>query len=197
MRYLATVFSTATSSTAICNIALGLIGVDRIVDINGTSKVERDCKLIYDHARREVLEGYHWRFARKMVELARLSETPLFGFSFAYSLPADCIRPINLSDKDTPFRVVGDQLHCNLQEDVYLEYTFDNKDAATFTGKFITSLSHRMAAPLALTIKKDKKLSQEMWDYYNALLPTNEADDARSENFEENRSDPYVDARLR
>jgi len=188
------------SETSICNLALGLIGVGRIADIAGTTAVERDCNAIFDHAREEVLGGYHWGFARKQALLAQLATGPVItsdygGYDYAYALPADCIRPLSLSDATTQFSREGDEIHCNLSESVYLYYTADITDTAKFTAKFVNALAHRLAGQLALMVKKDKKMSQETWDLYYALLPQLEADDSRSDNNDIPTSNPYVDAR--
>jgi len=188
------------SSTSICNIALGLIGVGRIADIEGTTAVERDCKAIFSHAREEVLGGYDWGFARKQAELAQLATAPVItsangGYDYAYGLPADCIAPVRLSDKTTPFEVSANSLLCNLEVDVFLYYTADISDTSKFTAKFVNTLAHRLAAQLALMVKKDKKMSQEAWDLYYALLPTMEGDDSKNDNLTVPMSNPYVDAR--
>lgn len=190
----------AYSETSICNLALGLIGIGRIADIEGITAVERDCKSIFDHAREEVLGGYHWAFARRQAELALSAVAPVIdylhgGFDYAYQLPADCIAPKSLSNPETPFRNVDDQIYCNLDADVFLEYTADVADPAKFTPKFVNALAHRLAAQLGMMVKKDKKLSQETWDLYYALLPTLEADDSRSENSDIPMSNPYADSR--
>jgi len=190
----------ATSETSICNLANGIIGIGRISDINGTTSVERDCKAIFAHARREVLGSYQWSFARKQALLARASASPIIdsnngGYDYAYVLPSDCVAPVKLSDPKTEYSLVGDTIHCNLEEDVYLHYTADITDAAKFTEKFINALAHRLAAQLALMVKKDKKLSQETWDLFHALLPRLEQDDAQNDNNPIELSNPYVDAR--
>ena len=190
----------AYSETSICNLALGLIGIGRITDIEGTTAVERDCKSIFAHAREEVLGGYHWAFARKQAELARSAVNPVIdyahgGYDYAYPLPSDCISPKSLSNPETPFRHLDDDIYCNLDEGVFLEYTANVTDPAKFTSKFINALAHRLAAQLSMMVKKDKKLSQETWDLYYALLPTLEADDSRSENSDIPMSNPYVDSR--
>ena len=190
----------AYSETSICNLALGLIGIGRISDIEGTTAVERDCKSIFAHAREEVIGGYHWAFARRQAELARSAVDPVInqnhgGFDYAYQLPSDCLSPKTLSDPTTVFRHIDDQIYCNLESDVFLEYTADVSDPAKFTSKFINALAHRLASQLAMMVKKDKKLSQETWDLYYALLPTLEADDSRSENSDIPMSNPYADSR--
>lgn len=188
------------SETSICNIALGLIGVGRIADIDGQTSIERDCKTIFSHAREEVLGGYHWGFARKQALLAQSGTAPIIdsnygGYEFAYILPTDTIAPKQLADPKTEFQRVGDTLHCDLEENVYLHYTADISNPALFTAKFVNCLAHRLGAQLAIMVKKDQKLSQETWDIYYALLPTLEADDARSDNNPIDMSNPYIDAR--
>lgn len=186
----------ASSDTQICNIALGQIGVGRIADIEGTTQVERDCKAIYSDARDEVLSDYDWAFARKKVELARLSSDPPFGFDYAYALPSDCISPRNLYGRGTRFEIVGDQLHCDLETDCYLTYTARITNPVLFPSKFVTALSHRLAAYLSATVKKNHKMAMEWWDTYYALLPVLEASSAgKADDIEPPENNTYVDAR--
>jgi len=188
------------SSTHICQLACALVGLNRIASITGTSAVERDCASIYPDAVKAVLEGYHWGFARKQIELtlAADEDQPLMGaYSYAYILPADCVRPIILNNASTKFKRYGDFLFCNLDDSVYLEYTRLVEDPNKFSPAFVTALAHRIAAFLALMVKKDKKMSQEMWDLYYGLLPTLEADDGRSDYQDLEQSNPYIDARAR
>lgn len=195
-RYLYAIFATATSDTHVCNVALGLIGVGRIANIDGTTPVERDCKTIYADARDEVLAGYSWRFAGAEAILARVSVVPLDGFSFSYQLPSDSLNPIRLSNPQTNFKIVGDLLYCDLEEDVILEYTKRIEDASKFSAKFTTLLAHRLSAPLAMMVKKDRKLSEGMWNLYNNMVKAFEPQDAKADNTEVPEINSYVDARL-
>lgn len=185
----------ATSDTKICNVALGMAGISRIQSIDGQTTVEKDCRAIYDDARNDVLAVHDWPFARHFQELSQLSSTPLSGYSYAYQLPADNLRAIRLNDPKEHFEIIGDELHCNVASGVVLRYTRLVTDAAKFTAAFTTLMQHRLAPTLAMMIKKDKKLSMDLMDVYLGMQGRLEVADSKGEFREEDRSNPYLQAR--
>lgn len=184
----------AFSETGICNLALGQIGVGRIANIDGLSQVERDCAAIFDSARDEVIADFDWPFARKKIELAQLTTAPAFDYSYAYALPYDYIQIRGLHGNHK-YEIVGDELHCDLSSDCMIVYSRRVKDPTNFSPKFVTALTHRLAAYLSNTIKKSHKMSLQWWDVYYATLPSFEAADARGEDHTQQSTNPYVDAR--
>ena len=185
----------ATSDTKICNVALGMAGISRISSIDGQTTVEKDCRAIYDDARNDVLAVHDWPFARHFQQLSQLSGSPLSGYSYAYQLPADCVRPIRLNGPKQTFEVIGDELHCDVSTDVVLRYTRMITDAAKFTAAFATLMQYRLAPTLAMMIKKDKKLSMDLMDVYLGMQGRLEIADSKGEFKEVDRSNPYLDAR--
>lgn len=189
------------SEVQVANLALALIGAGRIASLNDASREARDCKALLPLLRDEVLESYPWRFARGRAELAQLTAAPTFGWDYAYQLPADCVRPLALSDAATRFEVEGDQLLCDLAEDVFLHYTRRIENAAKFTPSFVSALSARMAADLAMTIPKDKSLAEKMWNLYQNRISGLQTIDNRSSNpptedeLATAGASPYVEAR--
>ena len=85
------------SKVDICNRALLLLGQKAIMSINDDSPRARTCFQEFESAFEATLRSYPWPFAVQRANLARLQETPVFGYKYYYALPADCLKIIELS----------------------------------------------------------------------------------------------------
>lgn len=95
------------SPVDICNLSLGRLGdrgtVTSIDPADGSAQAEH-CAKFYPIARDSVLEYPQtgWRFATTRATLAQHDLAPIGGWAFAYSYPADCLKPLDLlSPADT------------------------------------------------------------------------------------------------
>src|SRR5690606_40003152 len=106
-----------TMSTAIslCSAALLLIGADEISSFEDGSRADKLRASIYARTRDELLQRYPWRFATTQETLAILTTTPLFGYSYAYQLPATCLRVLGL-EGGADFHLFDGHLYTNLPE---------------------------------------------------------------------------------
>ena len=77
---------------SICNLALQRLGTKAISSLAEDSTAGRECNRVYTHARDSELRSHPWSFARARAQIAADTTAPLFGFSNAFSLPADYIR---------------------------------------------------------------------------------------------------------
>jgi len=82
----------------ICNAALARLGEARIQALTDGNTAGRACTLLYPLALEEMLRGHRWNFATKRAVLTRLVEDPLFGPAYAYTLPTDCVRVLEVND---------------------------------------------------------------------------------------------------
>lgn len=80
------------SEVSICNEALDILGAARITTLTEDSVNGRECNACYAELRDREIEKHRWNFARTRVVLAASSTTPAFDFSYAFPLPADCLR---------------------------------------------------------------------------------------------------------
>jgi hypothetical protein len=88
------------SPVDIGNMALSIVGSNTtIVSISppdGTAAAQH-VATFYDITRREALgNGYAWSFAKRRAALAELSVNPSTVWSYAYALPAGCLKPIRV-----------------------------------------------------------------------------------------------------
>lgn len=170
------------SETTVCNMALAEFGGGRIAAI-GVGALGRNCKTVYEAHRNEVLEAYPWRCAKGRAILSRSSVDPLFGYSYAYNLPNDCLKPLRLENPLIEYVVEEGKLLTNSNSEIQLHYTKELTNAALFDQSFASALAARMAAPLAIMVKQSRTLSGQMWDLYLTRIPelkqVNEADNER------------------
>ncbi len=81
------------SITGIVNLGLTRIGGNLITDITNTSQPNAiKANAIWEYIRDEVLEARDWKFAKIRKALTKNVTAPLYGYSFAYALPADFLR---------------------------------------------------------------------------------------------------------
>ena len=81
----------------LCNLALARLGEARVYDLTEDQFVAVQCARQFPLAAEEVLRSHRWNFASARVALSRLAEAPAFGFKYAYALPTDCLRVLEVN----------------------------------------------------------------------------------------------------
>lgn len=184
------------SDIQICNLALDHLGANsEIESFTETSTPAKTCKRWYDVCRRQVLEAFNWNFARRRTTLALHSDDPPDTWLFRYQYPSDCLKarliqnpfdaagipcwPVNLQLGEMtdaiPFEIAtndaGDQRTILTDmEQAILVYTMDQKKPEMFSMWFVETLSHLMAARMAMKITQKKALRDgEYQAYINSL----------------------------
>jgi hypothetical protein len=148
----------ASSSTDICNLALGHLGEARIESLNEDSLAARGCALHYAAVRDQVLRSHRWNFAQARITLSRLAENPAFGWDAQYELPADCLRVLEVNDGEAgdvisdEFIVEGRRLLTNATA-VRLVYTQRIDDVSQFDALFVEAFAVKLAIALSETIR--------------------------------------------
>lgn len=145
-----------TSQTEIANLALSVLGEAPIFDLEQNSPSARACKRHYESTRDALLRHHRWNFAIKRTILSRLEEDPAFGWAFAYQLPNDCLRVLELNGKqagtsNSDFEIEGDHLLTNA-EVAMVRYTGQVVDARFFDSLFLEALSYKLASAVAMEV---------------------------------------------
>lgn len=172
----------AYSVTGIANITLIKIGADTITAITDTGDEKaRKLNATWEYIRNEVLETKDWIFAKERVELAKSTETPVFGFDFMYALPSNFLRlsrkkphnmPIN-----TDFSIESGYLltdYDNTSTSLFISYIKVVTDPTKYTAAFINALSFRWAAEVCERITGGSVKRGDMMQGY--LLALQQAD---------------------
>ncbi len=156
----------------LCNVALAHLGEARIASINDDTVTARACLLHYGPVRDEVLRSHRWNFA---IVRSQLIETtaPAFGWSRAFTLPADCLRALEINDNE-----VGDwisetwaiegRLVLTNAEAVNLVYVKSIGDTALTDPLFAQAFALKLAAALSETIRGATSKTGELLQLYDA-----------------------------
>lgn len=193
----------------ICNMALALIGRERIDSLEEDSQEAKMCQVFYEHERRRLLRMHGWGFARKTEQLA-LRTNSIPGWRFAYALPQECISIIYIFNEATvdrheiekpDFRIVtatgNDRIIvCNLEE-AFAEYTIDFRNAEAFSEEFIEALVHIVAAKLALPLTSNSQLVQMNMELAQNAIGIAMAEDANEQERKTMYPRKYERARFR
>lgn len=177
------------SKVAICNQALGHLGISKLIaSISENSQEARALNLYYDDGLADVLRSFPWPFARRIVSLALVEEDPNDEWSFSYRVPVDCLleRRVpsgirNDARKDrVPYLIGGDEqgglIFCD-REDAQLEYTALITDPQRFPPDFVTAFSYYLAAKACpqLTAGDPFKLQANILKLFSFFISNAEA----------------------
>jgi hypothetical protein len=181
-----------------------------------TSIAAEACLLVYDDCLEQTLESFDWPFATKQIALSEPAGVSRTGWEYVYTLPADCVRPIALLAEDQrmglltkdmrfPFAIFVDdadekQYLCadvDIAEEDFevLEYIALIEYVPAYPRRFVSALSWLLASELALSLKKDTKLSITCLQAYDLEITKAQADALNREKPDPKQTTPSVAAR--
>lgn len=166
-----------TSETAICNIALGRLGSQRILDISENSVEGRACALHYPIIRDELLRAHAWNFAIERATLTALAEGPAFGWSKQYQLPGDCLRVLQLNGWEETheprmFDIEGRFLLTD-ESEAQIRYIRQETDVGKYDALFVSAIACKLAAAVAKDVTGSSTMAAEQLTEFARLLGPN------------------------
>lgn len=144
----------AQNAIDLCNKALQRVGATTIMSLLDNSPEARACNLVYDSNRRDELRKHVWNFAIKRAVLAPDVAAPLFDYTYAFTMPSDCIRVLRPPTVDLDWKIEGRKILTNDGSTLYLRYIADITDPAQWDPSFYN------AAALALAVDISERLTQ-------------------------------------
>ena len=195
----------AYTPVQVCNLALAEVGDEaaQISSLPATassdfSKEANLCAKFYDVSLKEVLRMHPWNCAKKRIKLSRLTDIPINGWSHAFAVPADCVRPLEATATNTTDRmlryssewVVEGRMVLSNREDIWMLYIQGMEDLTNADPLFIKVLYTTIAAKLAYPLTQDRLLAREIQNKLESvILP-----DARRVNSFEGHEMPVIDS---
>ncbi|EKC5520911.1 hypothetical protein OP256_001275 [Vibrio parahaemolyticus] len=193
------------SKTDICNGALLRIGhTERISNVDSErSLAAENCREFWDVSVKSVLEGMNPSFARRTELLTKLSDEVSHEYSNVYLWPDDCLVPREvIPGNHHRNRKINQKLKIDFikgqsndgkkktivtdADNAYLIYTTGNVQTHMFDNSTCIAISLLLGANLALSLKKDKELAQQLNGLYMALTSKIEATDGNSQSTDVN-----------
>lgn len=181
-------FQAPATTTDLANLALDMMGNNSaLLDVEtDTTAWGKALRRAFWQAWDECLQAAPWNCARKRVALAALEETPAWGFTTYFAVPADYMNVQEIdglleseqwSVEDTPLGVRA--IACDLAAPLYLAYTWQLRDIARAAPLFRAAFVALLAAKTAMAITRDSSIEARCWATFNRLILEAQGADGR------------------
>ena len=168
-----------TSSISLASNALLLLGGSTISSFTDGTSGSQIAANLYENSYLSQLTNHRWRFATKTAQLARLVETPINDYKYAFQLPSDLIYLQKTVDNIGLYQIYGSKLYTNA-ETVTVDYTYrvdEDKLPPYFTKMLEFFLAAQFAVPLTGDMDKGNYYSKF---YLNELKRAKYADSTQT-----------------
>lgn len=149
----------ALSKTDIANQALGRVGAAAIMSLDDQdNKSAREVKLVFEQSVRELGRTSEWNCLKARANLAQLTDSPAFGWSYAYQLPADFIRLVKLNGTDgddypgDEYEIEGLSLLTD-EAEAKIQYIAYREDTNVYDPLFVDALVVLIASKIAVPLR--------------------------------------------
>ena len=157
------------SIVGICNGALNQLGATTILSLTEDSKNARLCNSRFTQVRDALFRTHPWNCLQKRIQIAADTTAPAWGFKFAYTLPADCLRLLRILDYDSNYKVEGRKILSNT-ETMKILYVSRVTDPNEYDELLRETLSASLSADIAFAVTSNNTTSQNMYQLYQEKL---------------------------
>jgi hypothetical protein len=157
------------SVVEICNGSLNQLGATTILSLTEDSKNARLCNQRYTQVRDGVFRSHPWNCLQKRVELAADTTAPAWGFSFAYTLPSDCLRLLRILDYDSNYKVEGRKILSNTSS-MKILYIGRVTDPNEYDELLRETLSAALGADIAFAVTSNNQTATNMYNLFQDKL---------------------------
>ena len=157
------------STVDICNGSLNQLGATTILSLTEDSKNARLCNSRYTQVRDAVFRSHPWNCLQKRVELAADTTAPAWGFSYAYTLPADCLRLLRILDYDSNYKVEGRKILSNT-ETMKILYISRVTDPNEYDESLREILSSALGSDIAFAVTSNNTTATNMYNLFQDKL---------------------------
>src|SRR6056300_915945 len=170
----------------ICNGALNQLGASTILSLTEDSKNARLCNSRYTQVRDSLFRSHPWNCLQKRVELAADTTAPAWGFSYAYTLPADCLRMLRILDYDSNYKVEGRKILSNTSS-MKILYIGRITDPNEYDESLRETLSAALGADIAFAVTSNNTTATNMYNLFqDKLKDARFVDSTEGQNVEQN-----------
>ena len=153
----------------ICNSALLQLSAQAITALTENSKNGRLCNARYNTVRDSVFRSHPWNSLVKRQKLAADTDTPIYGFSYQFTLPADCLRVLHLNAHDSNFKVEGRKILSNASS-MKILYVARITDPNEYDELLRETLSAALGADIAYGVTSSNPVTQNMYQLFQDKL---------------------------
>jgi hypothetical protein len=157
------------STVDICNGALNQLGATTILSLTEDSKNARLCNSRYTQVRDGLFRTHPWNCLQKRIELAADTTAPAWGFTSAYTLPADCLRLLKILDYDSNYKVEGRKILSNASS-MKILYIGRITDPNEYDELLRETLSASLASDIAFAVTSNNTTATNMYNLFQDKL---------------------------
>ena len=153
----------------ICNGALNQLGATTILSLTEDSKNARLCNSRYTQVRDALFRTHPWNCLQKRIQIAADTTAPAWGFSYAYTLPADCLRLLKILDYDSNYKVEGRKILSNTSS-MKILYVGRVTDPNEYDELLRETLSSSLGADIAFGVTSNNQTATNMYNLFKEKL---------------------------
>ena len=157
------------STVDICNGAVNQLGATTIRSLTEDSKNARLCNSRFTQVRDGVFRSHPWNCLQKRIELAQDTTAPAWGFKYAYTLPADCLRLLRILDYDSNYKVEGRKILSDT-ETMKILYVSRVTDPNEYDESLRETLSSALSADIAFAVTSNNTTATNMYNLFQDKL---------------------------
>ena len=157
------------SIVGICNGALNQLGATTILSLTEDSKNARLCNSRYTQVRDALFRSHPWNCLQKRVQIAADTTAPAWGFTYAYTLPADCLRLLKILDYDSNYKVEGRKILSNTSS-MKILYVARVTDPNEYDELLRETLSASLGADIAFGVTSNNQTATNMYNLFKEKL---------------------------
>jgi len=153
----------------ICNGALNQLGATTILSLTEDSKNARLCNSRYTQIRDALFRTHPWNCLQKRIELAADTTAPAWGFTNAFTLPADCLRLLRILDYDSNYKVEGRKILSN-SSGMKILYVARVTDPNEYDELLRETISASLGADIAFGVTSNNQTAKNMYELFKEKL---------------------------
>ena len=156
----------AQTAVDCCNGALQRVGASSITSLSDNSPEARACSVAYDSNRRDELRKQPWCFAIKRAVLAPDAAAPAFDYTYAFTIPTDCLRILRPATVGLDWVIEGGKILSNDSDVLYLRYISDVTDPTLWDASFYNVVAGALAVDICERLTQSNQKKQMLIQQY-------------------------------
>lgn len=146
-------------------MALDILNVRNITNMEEDTKQAQKCKFWYDVTRQDLLLNLNASFSLSRTVLAEdanykpVKTDETYGYENAFLLPADCLQVICVDDpkENVLYQIENNHLLCDLKNACPIKYIKDITDVSLYDSAFIKVFALKLAEAICLPLTENEQ----------------------------------------
>lgn len=160
-----------TSAVDICSQSLLLLGAEPINALTDNTPRAKLANRHFVRVYESVMRAHLWDSCIKRVTLSPLSSAPVFGYTYQFQIPSDCLRVLGVDVNDRPIEhhIEGQAILAN-ESVLYVRYLFANDVVESWDASLVDVVVYALALEMCYTLTRNASLTQYFQTEYDRRL---------------------------